>query len=401
MSVRSTGLAALLAAALAAVAALAGTATAAEADPFTAPFVFVATGSGVLISADGEILTNNHVIADSCSPLSPKLTVRLAASGEASARLVATDPVGDLALLRLDPPRAVPAFARLVDAIPPAGTPVVAVGNPFALGDLDDLPSLSRGVLSTGRVVRQSYVDCLQHDAAANPGNSGGPLFTVAGRLLGITGAIRSRSGFRINSGIGLALSATAIARFLPALRSAPGGWVLRSAPPAALELVRDGRGVVVTAAGEPLQAGDVLLAVDGRPCPSVDTALGLFRGLPWTPGATMAVRVRRAGGEQELAVPVERSPIPGRPWSGLALGERDGRVVAERVDGGSPAALAGVLADDTVLTAQGVPLVTRLDALRVTAPLGIGDRLELRVRTADGPERTVACWIAPQPDGN
>ena len=362
---------------------------------FTAPFVFVATGSGVIISEQGEILTNHHVIADSCSPLSPVLTVRLADGGEAAARLVATDPVGDLALLRLEPLPRIPRFAVLSATIPPPGTPVIAVGNPFALGDLDDQPTISQGVLSTGRIVRQTYVDCLQHDAAANPGNSGGPLFTRDGALLGITGAIRSRSGFRINSGIGLTIAAPAIARFLPALRSAPGGWVLRTAAPEGLTLERDDHGVRVQNPVAPLRSGDRVLRIDDRSCPSVMTAENLFCSWPWVAGMTIDVQILRDGKELTVAVPAGRSVIPGKPWIGFTLTERGGRLLVADLEAQSPAAGAGVVNDETVLSANGVTLNTRLDALRVTAPLAIGDRLELTLRAGDGAERTVTCWVA------
>jgi S1-C subfamily serine protease len=293
-----------------------------------APFAFVASGSGVVVSAAGEILTNHHVIADVCSPLEPKLTVRLAQGGEWAARLVATDPIGDLALLQLDPgfPTVVP--ARLAQVVPAVGAVVFAVGNPFALGDLDDRPALSRGVLSTGRVVRGTYADCLQHDAPVNPGNSGGPLFTEAGALLGINGAIRSRSGFRINSGIGLAIAAPQVARFLPALRAAGAGsgYVMRSAPPLGLRLVEHPQGTRVEVGSGPLQPGDVLLAVDGRPCPSPGTALGLFMTVPWSAGATLSVQFRRGTHEQVAEVALERYRIPGRAAIGLTVEVRQER---------------------------------------------------------------------------
>ena len=363
---------------------------------FTAPFVFVATGSGVIISEQGEILTNYHVIADSCSPLSPALTVRLAGGGEAAARLVAIDPVGDLALVRLDPLPRIPGVARLSETIPPPGTAVIAVGNPFALSERDDQPTVSQGVLSTGRIVRQTYVDCLQHDAAVNPGNSGGPLFTRQGALLGITGAIRSRSGFRINSGIGLSIAAPALARFLPALRQAPGGWVLRTAAPEGLTFERGDHGVRVKVAVAPLVVGDRVVRLDGRPCPSVTTTENLFCSWPWSAGMTIDVDIVRDGKELSVTVPAGRSVIPGKPWLGFTIIERDGRLSVAQLEANSPAAGAGIVNDETLLAANGVTLNSRLDALRVTAPLAIGDRLELQLRAVDGAERTVSCWIAP-----
>lgn len=377
-------------------------ATAAESqERFLAPYVFIASGSGVLISAEGEVLTNHHVIAGTCSPLAPELTVRLAAGGEVTARLVATDPVGDIALLRLDdrhPPLKPAAFAT---AIPPVGSPVVAVGNPFALGDLDDRPSVSRGVLSTGRVARGAYPDCLQHDAPVNPGNSGGPLFDPEGALLGINGAIRSRSGFRINSGIGLAISAPQLARFLPVLRAAgsDGGWVHRTMVPTGLALEQRADGVFVTKAPEPLAVDDRLALVDGRPCPSLGTAQTLFTSVPWSPGIAVRVRVVRAGVELDLDVPAGRSRIPGRPSNGFTATEINGALVVERLVEGGPAAVAGLTQGDALLAADEAPLAGRLDLLRATAPKQVGDRLALRVRSADGAERSIVLWYAPEPE--
>lgn len=387
---------------LALCAALAATAPAADPqERFLAPYVFIATGSGVVVSADGEILTNNHVIAGTCSPLSPALSVRLANGGEVKATLIATDPVGDLALLRLaerHPPLMPAVFAT---ELPGPGSVVVAVGNPFALGDLDDRPSISRGVLSTGRVARGAYPDCLQHDAPVNPGNSGGPLFDPEGALLGINGAIRSRSGFRINSGIGLAISAPQLARFLPALRAAgsAGGWVHRTMAPAGLILEQRADGVFVTKAPEPLAVDDRLLLVDGRPCPSLGTVQSQFTSVPWSPGVTVRVRVLRMGAETDLDVPAGRSRIPGRPWNGFGAAEKNGALAIERIDEGGPAAVAGLAVGDALLAADGNDIAGRLDLLRVTAPKQVGDRLVLRVRAADGAERPVTLWYAPEPE--
>ena len=375
---------------------------------YLAPYVFIATGSGVIVSDAGEILTNAHVITEVCSPLEPHLEIRLPGVGEVAAELVAVDPVGDLALIRLTGKHPPLTAATFSERIPPPGTMVVAVGNPFALGDIDDRPSVSRGVLGTGRVVRGSYSDCLQHDAPINPGNSGGPLFEVDGHLLGINGAIRSRSGFRINSGIGLAVSAPHLALFLPALRQAGsdrGGWLVRSAIPTGLTLEQRLDGVTVTAGPAPLLPGDILLSVDGRLSPAVDTAIGLFSSHPWGVGHTVQVHIRRSAlgknrseeknGELTLAVATSRAPIPGKPWHGLVVTEHDGRMVLDQVDALSPAGRAGVLSGDVLLSVNGATIANRLDLLRITAIAGVGDPLELLLRNPDGAERRIRCFVA------
>ena len=384
--------------ALVVVTALASVTAADSDDRYLAPYVFIATGSGVIVSNDGEILTHGHVIAEVCSPLEPHLEVRLPGVGEVAAELVAVDPVGDLALIRLTGKHPPLTAALLSERIPPPGTTVIAVGNPFALGDTDDRASVSRGVLGTGRVVRGSYPDCLQHDAPVNPGNSGGPLFEMDGHLLGINGAIRSRSGFRINSGIGLAVSAPQLALFLPALRTAGrdhGGWLLRSAPPPGLSLDQRLDGVTVTAGPLPFFPGDILITVDGRLSPAVDTALGLFCSRPWQLNQTVPVQVRRQATELTLAIATGRAPIPGKPWHGLVVSEHDGRVVLDQVDALSPAGRAGALSGDVLLAVGGAAIASRLDLLRATATAGIGDPLDLLLRKPDGDEHRVRCFVA------
>src|ERR1043165_9722229 len=179
-----------------------------------ATYVFVGSGSGVLVSADGLVLTNHHVIDDL-----EDLTVRLANGASHASTLLGTDPVGDIALLRItdlkDGARLPFAPFAPVDAMR-VGAEVVAIGNPFGLGDLDDTPTFTAGVLSAARIVRGDYTDAIQGDAPVNPGNSGGPLFDRAGQLLGINGQIRTVSGFRVNSGIGLAIASTQLAASLP-----------------------------------------------------------------------------------------------------------------------------------------------------------------------------------------
>ncbi len=365
---------------------------------FLAPYVFIATGSGVIVSTDGDILTNFHVVADVCSPLAPALLVRLPGAGEVAAVLVAADPLGDVALIHLTGVHPPLTAATLAERIPPPGTPVVAVGNPFALGDLDDRPSVSRGVLGTGRVVRGTYPDCLQHDAPVNPGNSGGPLFDLEGQLLGINGAIRSRSGFRINSGIGLAVSAPQLALFLPALHRAGqshGGWLRRSAAPAGLVLEQHAEGVAVVNAVPPLLAGDIIERIVERRCPAVETALGLFTSEPWFAGHTLRVQVIRHGQALTVNVVTSCAPIPGTPWHGVVVNEHDQQMVLDDIDPQSPLGRAGGLRGDILLSVNGTVIANRLDLLRVTASLGIGEQLTLQLRNPTGEERRIEFFVA------
>lgn len=391
---RATLLLALLLGAAGAVAAEAPRAPVAR---LLATYVFVDSASGVVVSGDGLILTNHHVIAR--LPAAKPVAVRLADGAMRQARVVGLDPVGDLALLGLDGERDLPCAALAPETALRAGEPVMAIGNPFALGDLDGLPSVTQGVLGTGRIVRDDYADAVQSDAPVNPGNSGGPLFAADGRLVGINGQIRTVSGFRVNSGIGLAIAATQLAAFLPVLRAADGGYVHHTAAPKGLELAAGDEGVMVTAPGEsPLLAGDRLARVAGRPAIAPATALGLFTALPFVPGATIPVTVVRDRRDLELAVPVRRLAIPGSPWHGLEVEERNRELAVGAVEPDSPAALAGIAANEVLTAANGRPLARKLDWLKAMVPLEIGDRLELAVRNRDGEIRTVKLLLRLKP---
>jgi serine protease Do len=356
-----------------------------------ASYVFVASGSGVVVDPAGLVLTNHHVIDGE-----DDLMVRWADGVSVAARVLGTDPIGDLALLSAPRPDgtavSVP-LATAADLIP--GTPVLAIGNPFGLGDLDDVPTLTRGVLGSGRLVRGIYADCLQVDAPVNPGNSGGPLFTLDGRLLGINGQIRSRTGFRINSGIGLAIACTQIADFLPLLAQAQGGYVRHATAPAELKLADGPSGPLVETGGNSgLLAGDLLLSIAGRTAASAEQAAGCFAALAWREGLRVPVVVRRGSGTVELAVPAERAVIPGRPYYGWVIAERADRVQLSGVDSGSPAQLAGLRRGDVLVSIDGTPLSKRVDLLRALMRTGPGDRLQLVRRASDGTEQQVTLLV-------
>ncbi len=356
-------------------------------------YVFIGGGSGVLISADGLVLTNNHVIAGEA-----KLRVRRRDGLSVPAKLLGTDPVGDIALLQATFPGPVP-YARFADAANArAGATVFAIGNPFGLGDLDDQPTVTAGVLSTGRIVREDYTDALMGDAPVNPGNSGGPLFDAAGLLLGINGQIRSRSGFRINSGIGLAISSVQLQAFMPLLRTADGGYVRHTAEPIGLEL-KDGTELVeVSKAVAPFMLGDRLVTIAHRNAVSADTARGLFASLPWTPDATVPVTLIRGGQTLTLSAPAGRTPVPGRVYHGLFVREADVGVLIDSVNDDSPAAKAGLVRGERVRRANERDVNTRGDWLRALIGLEIGDVLVLDVLRKDGTDAIIRLALIPQP---
>jgi S1-C subfamily serine protease len=151
-----------------------------------------------------------------------------------------------------------------------------------------------------------------------------------------------------------------------------------------------------VTAASAPLQSGDVVLTVDGRMATSAASTRGLLTGAVFAPGVTMAVQVRRGQQSINLNLPLLRSRIPGRPWHGLEFEERAGTLRITAVQDDSPAAVAGITAEDLPLSVNGSVLAGRLDWLRATAASEVGDRLDLQLRAADGRERTATLWLAP-----
>ncbi|MEK7415339.1 MAG: trypsin-like peptidase domain-containing protein [Planctomycetota bacterium] len=354
-------------------------------------YVFVAGGSGVVVDPSGLILTNHHVVDGE-----DHLVVRWHDGVSAPARVLGLDPVGDLALLLAPRPDGTTPAALLgnaSDLVP--GAPVFAIGNPFGLGDLDDVPTLTRGVLSTGRLVRGDYADTLQLDAPVNPGNSGGPLFSLSGRLLGINGQIRSRTGFRINSGIGLAIACTQIADFLPLLKEAQGGFVRHAAPPSGLEL-RDGpAGPTVGAPGSTdLHNGDILLTIAGRTAASAEQARGCFAALAWRESLKVEVTYRRGTTNGACQLAASRGIIPGRPYYGWSIAERADRIQVTGVDPDSPAARAGLRRGDVLIALDGKPLGPRIDLLRALVKAEPGDRLLLRRRASDGTEQEVTLLV-------
>lgn len=383
----------------------------AAADLLSQAYVFVQSASGVVIEASGLVLTNYHVIEEERAA-----RLRFANGREVASHTLGLDPVGDLALLAIDDPGPFPSVPLApAEALQP-GAPVMAIGNPFALGSKDDTPTVSLGVLGSGRVVRGDYTDCVVLDAAVNPGNSGGPAFDLRGRLLGINGQIRTRTGFKVNSGIGLAITCCQIRDFLPALRAAEGGYVHHSSIPPGLELTDGDSGVVVKAwknAPRPdlLQPGERILTVAGRPATSAATAVGLFGSLPYTRDLTIPVEVSSSQAMRSVQVPVVRRRIPGQPWMGLdtkaqrvprpaAEGgiQAADRLVITRVAESGPAAAIGLKIGQSVLAIDRTPMTTPIDLLRILVAREIGDRLALRIEDPDGKVREAVLILRPRP---
>ena len=148
------------------------------------------------------------------------------------------------------------------------GDEALAVGNPFALGVLDQSPTFTVGIISALNHTQGTYAECIVTDAEVNPGNSGGPLVNMAGEVVGINGQISTRFGLRSNTGLGFAISSRQIKLWLPRLEAAGGGEV-KHARIAGLELAEAAR-----------ESGDSVVVKDVADGSPADTA-GLPGGRP------------------------------------------------------------------------------------------------------------------------
>jgi serine protease DegQ len=273
-------------------------------------------GSGVIASADGYVLTNNHVVQ-----AADEIAVALSDGRQVDAKLVGADPESDLAVLKIEA-KDLPiiTFGRS-DSLK-VGDVVLAIGNPFDVGQ-----TVTMGIVSgLGRTNLgiNTFENFIQTDAAINQGNSGGALVDTNGHLVGINSAIFSRSGGSI--GIGFAIPSTLVVQVMDQLIKT--GKVVRGyfgvepedlTPELAdvLKLARN-EGVVLrgvqrsSPAGKAgLEPGDVMLTINGQAVKSSRAMLNQISQLP--PGTVAKVRVAREGKEVELPVTVGERPQPQR----------------------------------------------------------------------------------------
>ena len=318
-------------------------------------FVFIAGGSGVIVRPDGLMLTNDHVIGPKRS-----FTVRIGDGRSFRARLLGRDPHGDLAALELELPEGetVPWLPLGDSEALRVGDEVVAVGNPFALGVLDQSPTFTVGIVSALHHTQGTYTECIVTDAELNPGNSGGPLVTMAGEVVGINGQISTRFGIRSNTGLGFAISSRQVRLWLPRLEVA-GGDEVRHARLAGLEwepadrtaaesvLVKDvADGSPAAAAG--FRPGDQIVSLDGAAVVNRQRLEGLLGIYP--DGQRVSVAVVRDRIEMSLEVMLT---APQRAKLGLSLERARGSDLSARVetvDAGSAAESAGIRPGDTIV---------------------------------------------------
>ncbi len=366
-------------------------------------------GSGFIISADGYVVTNNHVV-DHAS----EVEVALEGGRSLSAKVIGTDKRTDLALLKISDADKLP-FVEFENVAPRVGDWVLAVGNPFGLGG-----SVTAGIVSArGRDIGAGpYDDYLQIDAPVNRGNSGGPAFDLAGKVIGVNTAIYSPSGGSV--GIGFAIPSEVARDVVVALKdkgSVSRGWIgvqiqnvtqdiadgmgLKSTKGALI--AQPQKGAPADAAG--LKAGDVIVAVDGA---RIETPRELARKIAALgPGKTADITYLRGGAEKTVklklgALPDDKQAKAEDSFSGgvelSALGVdvtpasdvhgagKEGLVVTH-VDPSGPAAQKGLRRGDVILEAGGQSVNTRGElAAAFDAARKEGRRsMLLRVKSADG----------------
>ena len=294
-----------------------------------------ADGSGFLVSRDGYILTNNHVVGDA-----DRVTVTLTDHRVFKARVIGGDPSTDVAVIKIEGAN-LPSVVLGDDSTARVGDWVVAVGNPLGLDftvtagivsakgrSRADLPGLIGGTYS--------ITDFLQTDAAINPGNSGGPLVNTRGEVIGINSAIASRTGYF--SGYGFAIPISLARSVMDDLikhgrvRAPVLGVAIDEVTPADAQVAGLARiaGVMVRgfspAEGSPaekagLEAGDVIVAADGRPVDRVSTLQRIVRA--HAPHESVAIDVMRYGQRKSFRVQLaERADSPD-PVSARPTGER------------------------------------------------------------------------------
>jgi serine protease DegQ len=272
-------------------------------------------GSGVVVSEQGYILTNHHVVETV-----DQIEVALADSRKVPARVVGTDPETDLAVLKVEI-QELPSitFARPEDPLR-VGDVVLAIGNPFGVGQ-----TVTQGIVSgLGRshLGITTFENFIQTDAAIHPGNSGGALVDANGNLVGINTAIYSQTG--LSMGIGYAIPVSIARQVMDQIilkGTVTRGWIGVGVQNITKELAESlkfpaANGVLITqverggpAAKAGVKLGDVLLSVNGRRVADTSTMLNLIAGLQ--PGQQAQLRLTREQAEIDVTVAVGRRPRP------------------------------------------------------------------------------------------
>ncbi len=269
-------------------------------------------GSGVIVSAGGYILTNNHVVE-----AADEIEVSLSDGKKLLATVVGSDPETDLAVLRVEA-KDLPAVTFGSSDTLRVGDIVLAIGNPFGFSQ-----TVTSGIVSAlGRsgLGINVFENFIQTDAAINPGNSGGALVDASGSLVGVNTAIFSRNGGSMGIGFATPVStAKAVLEQIIKSGTVTRGWIgveLAPVTPALAESFNLGtaEGAIINGvlSGGPadkagVKPGDVLIAIDGKPIADPQGVLNAVTGI--APGSKATMKMKRKGQDLELAVAVGRRP--------------------------------------------------------------------------------------------
>lgn len=286
-------------------------------------------GSGFIISADGYVLTNNHVVADA-----DEIIVRLSDRSELTAELVGTDPRTDVAVLKLDA-KNLPTVALGKSSDLKVGEWVLAIGSPFGFDH-----SVTAGIVSAkGRSLpNENYVPFIQTDVAINPGNSGGPLFNLKGEVVGINSQIFTRSGGFMGLSFAIPMEvALDVAEQLKQKGRVERGWLgviiqeVNKDLAESFGLERPVGALVAQllddspAAKGGLRPGDVILALDGKPV-NVSADLPHLVGA-MKPGSKVKLDIMREGRKQTVKLTLGKAPSEGGEDSPVLAGKSSNRM--------------------------------------------------------------------------
>jgi len=274
-------------------------------------------GSGVIVSADGYILTNNHVVE-----AADEIEVSTQDGRKFKARVVGADPDTDLAVVRVDIGNGskLPAVTFAPAESLRVGDVVLAIGNPFGVGQ-----TVTHGIVSAlGRshLGINTFENFIQTDAAINPGNSGGALVDSNGHLAGINTLIYSQSGGSMGIGFAIPVSlAKSVMEQIIKTGSVTRGWIgieVQEITPELAESFKlpDTQGILIAGVerGSPanragIKPGDILLAVAGKPVVDAQSMLGMIA--MQTPGQQAQLKIYRAGKQFDLTVGIAKRPKP------------------------------------------------------------------------------------------
>ncbi|MFA6202249.1 MAG: trypsin-like peptidase domain-containing protein [Gallionella sp.] len=272
-------------------------------------------GSGVIVSSDGFILTNHHVVE-----AADQIEVALADGRKARAHVIGSDPETDLAVIKVELPGGLPAVTFGHPETVHIGDMVLAIGNPFGVGQTVTMGIIS--ALKRDHLGLNTFENFIQTDAAINPGNSGGALVDSNGNLIGINSAIYSPNGGSL--GIGFAIPATTAKKTMEQIiqnGSVTRGWIgagIQELTPALVESFKlpDANGVLITevirnspAEQSGIKTADILLSIDNHAIDNWSAMLDTVANLP--PGTIATIRLLRDGHPVTTKVKIGKRPKP------------------------------------------------------------------------------------------